>query len=239
MSSNQRDRVRQVLQQIGELIEGIIDQPPSTPSVTRAPSSITTPTSLNQQRGQPNFIGLSGIATSPSQSPSVLAEVRRIIAPYPDRTARTVGRPTSRRSLVSTQSTRTWTKKFFCLSGPEDAVTPNSQQRNRLFACGLGERMIVAGTCIFAFACDCFPIHNIINIAGHSASTEEIKLKIIEQFPLLSGLEFELLRGTSGGYGKPLVRISTVDSIPNVQCLRSPTITTIYIRPTSAVVMSF
>ena len=68
-------------------------------------------------------------------------------------------------------------------------------------------------------------------VTGGEAETNQLIDDIVQVFPKLAGIQFELLRAVGAGQRKPLTRISTSEPVPNVLYLKSSVVAIIYIRP--------
>jgi len=72
--------------------------------------------------------------------------------------------------------------------------------------------------------------------ADLDAEPAELRNRILEVFPKLNGVQFEVLRCVGGGWGKPLVRISNDDDVPSARMIKLIVRSGIvYIRPFTSV----
>ncbi len=68
-------------------------------------------------------------------------------------------------------------------------------------------------------------------ILGYSANSAEIVELIRASFPKLIGVDVELMRALSGGYGKQLLPLSATTPVPAAAYLRAARVSTLFIRP--------
>ncbi|XP_039523838.1 uncharacterized protein LOC120476763 [Pimephales promelas] len=105
---------------------------------------------------------------------TVQREVSRLFSPYPQSSSLSSGMR-RRQALIKPYTKKTYTHKFFCLSGRRDCKVPQLWEKMDLECSGLGEKKIV------------FP--------DKHCTSEEFKSTLLMEFPKLKdGGGFELLR---------------------------------------------
>lgn len=73
-------------------------------------------------------------------------------------------------------------------------------------------------------------------LVDSKATSAELRNVIVSNFPIFLGKEFQLLKSTVGGPGKPLIAVFGSELVPDAKLLAAACSGVVYIRPLNPVI---